>query len=196
MPGWPAPGYSNCGSGTSLSVSLPSILEMQNLGPLPRLVESESAFQQDPKAIQTHIQVWEGWPRDPLPGQKESRLRCGEGAKREKVRVSELPPAGALKVSPWSGQASPQMAPENWSPVAWKLIGTVGAAAKSIHSTPTVTLPPFQAQIFWRAELCIPSPRDLCFRPTPRLLQTRLLQTCFLPLTSQNCFHAGYLLPK
>lgn len=112
MPGWPASGYSNCGSGTSLSASLPSILEMQNVSPLPRFVESESAFQQDPKAIQTHIQVWEGWPRDPLPGQKESRLRCGEGAKREKVRVSELPPAGALKVSPWSGQASPQMAPE------------------------------------------------------------------------------------
>ena len=115
MPGWPAHVYSYCGSRISLSASLQSILEMQNLGPLPRLIESESAFQKNPKAMQMHIQVWEGLTRDPLPGQRESRLRCGEGAKprpREKVRVSELPPAGALIVSPWSGQASPQMAPE------------------------------------------------------------------------------------
>lgn len=57
MPGWPGPGYSTCGPWTSLSASLQSLLEMQNLGPLPRRIESESAFPQDPQVTQMCLQV-------------------------------------------------------------------------------------------------------------------------------------------
>lgn len=57
MPGWPGPGYSACGPWTSLSASLQSLFEMQNLGPLAGLTESESAFPQDPQVLQMCLQV-------------------------------------------------------------------------------------------------------------------------------------------
>lgn len=53
------PRFSRCGPGTSSISITKELIEMENLGALPRYTESESACYQDPKVIRRHIIIGE-----------------------------------------------------------------------------------------------------------------------------------------